>query len=110
MFDPALNYLTFQHMDQMFATRTVAAGGDIWQLPAKLISIEEGDYTLGERTVGLQEALEATAANALVVVKDGNIVFESYRNGSDENTRFLTFSVAKSYVSTLIGLALADGP
>lgn len=108
MFDPALNYLTFQHMDQMFATRTVAAGGDIWQLPAKLISIE-GDYTLGERTVSLEEALEATATNALVVVKDGNIVFESYRNGSDENTRFLTFSVAKSYVSTLIGLALTDG-
>jgi CubicO group peptidase (beta-lactamase class C family) len=108
MFAPALNYLTFQHMDQMFATRTVAAGGDRWQLPAKLISIE-GDYTLGERTVSLEEALEATATNALVVVKDGNIVFESYRNGSDENTRFLTFSVAKSYVSTLIGLALTDG-
>ncbi|MEH0072349.1 hypothetical protein V6L77_22175 [Pannonibacter sp. Pt2-lr] len=26
MLNPALNYLTFQHMDQMFATRTVAAG------------------------------------------------------------------------------------
>jgi CubicO group peptidase (beta-lactamase class C family) len=57
----------------------------------------------------LEAALEATATNALVVVKGGRIVYETYRNGSDAGTRFLTFSVAKSYVSTLIGLALADG-
>ncbi len=108
MFDPALNYLTFQHMDQMFATRTVEAGPDVWELPSKPASLE-GEYTIGERKLTLEEALEATATNALVVIKDGNLVFETYRNGSDENTRFITYSVAKSYVSTLIGLALADG-
>lgn len=108
MFEPALNYMTFQHMDQMFATRTVAAGSDVWELPSKPMSIE-GEFTVGDKTLDLEGYLEATATNALVVVKDGNIVYERYRNESDENTRFLTFSVAKSYVSTLIGLALADG-
>ena len=108
MFDAALNYLTFQHMDQMFATRAVEAGDEVWELPSKPVSLE-GEYALGDRKLALEEALEATATNALVVIKDGNIVFETYRNGSDENTRFITYSVAKSYVSTLIGLALADG-
>ena len=108
MFDANLNFLTFQHMDKMFASRTVEAGGEVWELPYEPISLE-GEYTLGEETLSLEEALEATSANALVVIKNGNIVHESYRNGSDENTRFLTFSVAKSYVSTLIGLALEDG-
>lgn len=108
MFDPALNYLTFQHMDKMFATRTVEAGDDVWELPSKPVSLE-GEYTVGDNTLGLEEFLEATSTNALVVVKDGNIVYETYRNGSDANTRFITYSVAKSYVSTLIGLALADG-
>ncbi|MEH0072350.1 serine hydrolase [Pannonibacter sp. Pt2-lr] len=69
----------------------------------------EGEYTIGDAKLDLEGALEATHTNALVVLKDGNLVYETYRNGSDENTRFLTFSVAKSYVSTLIGLALADG-
>ena len=108
MFDANLNFMTFQHMDKMFASRTVAAGDTVWELPYAPISLE-GDYEIGDRTLSLDEALEATSANALVVIKDGNIVFETYRNGSDENTRFLTFSVAKSYVSTLIGLAVADG-
>jgi CubicO group peptidase (beta-lactamase class C family) len=108
MFDPALNYLTFQHMDQMFATRTVDAGENVWELPSKPVSLD-GEYMLGGKKLDLEGALEATDTNALVVVKDGTVVFETYRNGSNENTRFITFSVAKSYVSTLIGLALADG-
>lgn len=108
MLNPALNYLTFQHMDQMFATRTVAAGSQVQPLPSMPVSLE-GEYTIGDAKLDLEGALEATHTNALVVLKDGNLVYETYRNGSDENTRFLTFSVAKSYVSTLIGLALADG-
>jgi CubicO group peptidase (beta-lactamase class C family) len=108
MFDPNLNYLTFQHMDQMFASRDVSAGGEVWELPSAPAALD-GDFTIGGKTMSLNDALEATATNALVVVKGGKIVHESYRNGSDETTRFLTFSVAKSYVSTLIGLALADG-
>ncbi|MFW2545676.1 serine hydrolase domain-containing protein [Primorskyibacter sp. 2E107] len=53
--------------------------------------------------------MEKTRTNALIVVKGGVIVFERYRNGSGPDTRFLTFSVAKSYTSTLIGLTLNDG-
>jgi CubicO group peptidase (beta-lactamase class C family) len=108
MFEPSLNYLTFQHMDQMFATRAVPAGSDVWDLPSEPVSLE-GDYTIGDKTMSLADALEATSTNALVVVKGGKIVHETYRNGSNAGTRFLTFSVAKSYLSTLIGLALADG-
>lgn len=108
MFDPNLNYLTFQHMDQLFASRTVGASPDVWDLPVEPVSLE-GDFTVAGKALTLEEALEATSTNALVVVKGGKIVHESYRNGSDAKTRFLTFSVAKSYVSTLIGLALEDG-
>ncbi len=108
MFEASLNFLTFQHMDKMFASRTVEAGDEVWELPVEPVPLD-GEFMIGGEAMSLQEALEATSANALVVVKDGKIVHESYRNGSDETTRFLTFSVAKSYVSTLIGLALADG-
>lgn len=108
MFYPGLNYLTFQHMDQLFATRDVPAGDTVWELTSEPISLE-GDYKIGEETLTLEGALELLYTNALLVIKDGEIVYENYRNGSDQSTRFLTFSVAKSYVSTLIGLALADG-
>jgi hypothetical protein len=50
MFDANLNFLTFQHMDKMFASRTVEAGGEVWELPYEPISLE-GEYTIGDQTL-----------------------------------------------------------
>jgi len=108
MFHPQLNFLIFQHLDKMFATRTVRTGGETWKLPYSLRSIE-GKFEFEGSFCGLDEFLEKSAANALLVIKDGRIVHETYRNGSDQTTRFISFSMAKSYVSTLIGLALSEG-
>jgi CubicO group peptidase (beta-lactamase class C family) len=108
MFDPNLNWMTFQHLDQMFATRTVTASAETWEIPQSDLTLD-GEFTVNGETYDLDGALEATSGNALVVLKDGKLVSETYRNGSDASTRFLTFSVAKSYVATLIGLAATDG-
>ncbi|NSY41215.1 serine hydrolase [Leisingera sp. ANG59] len=108
MFMPTLNYLTFQYMDQMFATRTVDAADSAWELLENPMSLD-GDYVILGETYDLEGALERTRTNALVVLKDGAVAYETYRNGSGPDTRFLTFSVAKSYTSTLIGFALHDG-
>ncbi len=108
MLNPALNWLTFQNMDKMFATRVVPAPETAWQLPPSDLTLE-GEFSINDQTLSLEDALEATGTNALVVLKNGELVHEAYRNGSDASTRFLTFSVAKSYVATLVGLALDQG-
>ena len=47
--------------------------------------------------------------SALLVIKDGNIVCERYQLGNDANSRWVSFSVAKSVTSMLIGAAIKDG-
>jgi len=108
MFNPKLNFLIFQHLDKMFATRIVPAGEKAWKLPYSRVSIE-GKFEFEGSSFGLEEFLEKSATNALLVIKDGQIVHETYRNGSDETTRFISFSMAKSIVATLIGLAVSEG-
>ena len=108
MFDPQLNFLIFQNLNKMFATRTVPAGGNVWRLPSSPKSIE-GKFEFEGISSGLEEFLEKSATNALLVIKDGHIVHETYRNGSDETTRFISFSMAKSFMSTLIGIAVSEG-
>ena len=108
MFNPKLNFLIFQNLDKMFATRIVPAGGKVWKLPYSLVSIES-KFEFEGSSYGLEDFLEKSATNALLVIKDGRIVHEIYRNGSDETTRFISFSMAKSYVSTLIGISLSEG-
>ena len=108
MFHPKLNFLIFQNLDKMFATRTVPGGGKVWKLPYSPVSIE-GKFEFEGNSCGLEEFLEKSTANALLVIRDGRIVYEKYRNGSDETTRFISFSMAKSIVATLIGLAVTEG-
>jgi CubicO group peptidase (beta-lactamase class C family) len=108
MFNPNLNYLLFQHLDQMFATRRVPAGGDVWQIPSSPVSIK-AKFEFQGGSYELEDFLEKTATNALLVIKNGRIVQEIYRNGSNEKTTFISFSMAKSFDAELIGIAFSEG-
>lgn len=108
MMNPGLNYLTFQHMNQMFATRTTAAGDRVWPLETSAADIGDS-FKFEGRDLSLKDFLEATATNALVVLKDGKIVYEEYRNTSSPETRFMSYSMAKSILATMVGLAVEDG-
>jgi CubicO group peptidase (beta-lactamase class C family) len=57
----------------------------------------------------LDEYLERQRATGLLVLKDGRIVSEHYRYGRKDDARFLSFSMAKSIVSLLVGVAQARG-
>lgn len=48
-------------------------------------------------------------AAGIVIVQDGKIRFERYGLGFDAKGRWTSFSVAKSFTSTLVGAAVADG-
>jgi len=45
----------------------------------------------------------------LVIVEDGTIRFEGYRQGHSKDQRWMSFSIAKSVVSLLYGFAIAEG-
>jgi CubicO group peptidase (beta-lactamase class C family) len=107
MFYPGLNFLTFQHMDQLFASRAVKASDQPWVLPKEQTNFEVS-YTFNGQTYGLDHFLEKTATNALLVINKQGIIAEIYRNGSNETSRFISFSMAKSITSTLIGIAFAE--
>jgi len=108
IFYPGLNFLTFQHMDQLFATRGVKASEKPWVLPKDQKAFDVS-VTFDGKTYALAEFLEKTSTNALLVINNGRIVAERYRNGSNRSSRFISWSMAKSITSTLIGIALSEG-
>lgn len=58
---------------------------------------------------GLDEYLAAQRASALVIVQDGKVRLERYGLDFDAAGRWTSFSVAKSFTSTLVGAAIQDG-
>jgi len=61
------------------------------------------------KDIPLKELLERSETTAFLVVKDDVIVFEEYFHGYDRATPSLSFSMAKSVLSLLVGCALDDG-
>lgn len=108
MNDADINALTFRSMDTLFTTRSVPRSGTVWQL-------ERNDrpltftYAFDGQALTPEQFLDRTYTDALLVMKDGRIVHENYRNNSDERTRFMGWSMTKSLVSILTGIALDEG-
>ena len=66
-------------------------------------------YRYGLFNYTLAEYLERQRATGLLILQRGEIVAEHYRYGRQEDARFLSFSMAKSVTSLLVGLAHARG-
>lgn len=62
-----------------------------------------------ERVEKLPELFEVTDTNAFIVLRDDRIIYEGYFNGTARDSIHTSFSAAKSFVSALIGAAIADG-
>ncbi|HWJ70858.1 MAG TPA: serine hydrolase [Sphingobium sp.] len=108
MLDGDVNALMFRSMDTLFTTRTVARAGSIWALPRADHALDF-NYSFQGKSYSAQEFLERSYTNALLVMKDGRIVSEIYRNNSNERTRFMGWSMTKSVTSVLVGRALEEG-
>jgi CubicO group peptidase (beta-lactamase class C family) len=108
MLDNNVSSLMFRSMDSLFTTRTVAHGGPVWTLPRNDQPLAFS-YTWKGQSLPAEAFLERTYTNAMLVMKDGHIVSEVYRNNSSEHSRFIGWSMTKSVTSVLIGCALAQG-
>lgn len=58
---------------------------------------------------GIDAYMAQQRAAGIVILQDGKIRFERYGLGFDKDGRWTSFSVAKSFTSTLVGAAIQDG-
>jgi len=66
-------------------------------------------YGNNEKIGDLDLFLEKTKTSSFIVIKDDKILFEKYYNGYDRDSIVTSFSVAKSFTSALIGIAIDEG-
>ena len=53
--------------------------------------------------------LEETGTQAFIVIGNDGVVYEQYFNGAARDSLLTSFSTAKSFVSTLVGIAIDEG-
>jgi CubicO group peptidase (beta-lactamase class C family) len=57
----------------------------------------------------LEDYLDASGTTAFLVIHDDKLLYERYFNGYDETSVNTSFSMAKSFASALVGIALGEG-
>ncbi len=78
-------------------------------------TFEEGSIQLPEtflfegKAQNLDEALEYFETDGLIVLSGNKKVYENYWHGNTKDSKHISWSVAKSFLSAMIGIAVNDG-
>jgi len=109
-FQPGFRVGSWSALDRVpgVLVRRVPAPAEAQPLPRSTEAVEIR-YRFRNLQYTLQDYLDRQRATGLLVLKDGRIVAEHYRYGRREDARFLSFSMAKSVTSLLVGIALEQG-
>jgi hypothetical protein len=95
------NYVNIDDLN-LFSVRTVKAGdGEPWPLGH--------DYNKKQLTPELQKTLEQYRSVAFLVIKDDSLRLEKYWESYGSKSLSNSFSMAKSIVSILVGIAFDEG-
>jgi CubicO group peptidase (beta-lactamase class C family) len=108
LFDADKRVENFRRMAEILPSRPVHRSGTPFHF-ARAPRAPDLSFEYGGKTHRLDEFLQRTIASGLLVVKDDRVVDERYFLGATEDSALTSFSVAKSFVSALVGIAIAEG-
>ena len=95
----------FRNMDRFVPTSRMAPSPDPWDLGPNRDTLDYTGTFHGEPT-SLADFIALSDTSAFLVIKDGEVIHETYTHGDTRESLHTSFSVAKSFTSALIGIAL----
>jgi CubicO group peptidase (beta-lactamase class C family) len=94
--------------DTLFPARTIAAPKQPVQL-ARAASEPVIRYSFFGRDLTLEDYLNERPVTGFLIAKDNTILLERYQYGRTDTDRLTSFSMAKSVVALLVGIAVKEG-
>ena len=109
-FDPNTISDNFKSVKSIFTTSTVPRSWTPYYFPkrAKNFALPE-NFQYEDSTVVTQAYLDYTLTDALLVIRHDSIYYEYYANQFTESDHHISWSMSKSVVSALLGIAISEG-
>jgi len=107
--DDPLNRWAFQHVSDFLTTQDIYAKES--DIPDETVVnlMEDIDVNFDEKIFKLSTLLEETHTDSIVVLRNGNIVYERYFNGMEADSVHLLQSVSKSILGVLYARMIDKG-
>ena len=109
LFHPEHRAYLFRHMEEVFPYRTLAASNEPFTLPEGAARPLPEFFLHEGQPVSTAAFLARTETLGLMVLHQGERVFEQYYQGASADDRFTSWSMAKSVVSSLVAVAAQQG-
>jgi CubicO group peptidase (beta-lactamase class C family) len=99
----------FRQMENYFPTREILpSNSPSILIERKSITLPES-YTYNGKVGKTSTLLEDTDATGLLIIRNDTIIFEKYYRGNTKDSHTIAWSVTKSFVSALMGIAIQEG-
>jgi CubicO group peptidase (beta-lactamase class C family) len=99
---------TFRTMGEVFPYRTISANPEGVDLPRSTENAEVFfDWNESEKSVA--DWMAESETTGLMILRNGEVVHEEYGLGATSETRHTSWSVGKSFVATLVAMAVREG-
>ncbi len=109
LFDKENIVYNFLNMADEIPTSLLEKSSSPTQLPVNISHELPKSFTSSGTTYDTQKFIERTMTTGLLVIHKDTIIFEKYYNGLTPETTHISWSMAKSFVSGMIGIAIRDG-
>ncbi len=107
-FDPETRAENFRNMENLLPHVLLTSSTSPYQYPVDISPVSL-TYDFEGEVKSVADFLSRTESSSLLVIKDGTIVHEEYLNGANALSLHTSWSVAKSFISTLVGIARDEG-
>lgn len=108
LFDAERIAENFRSMPQLFQSRPIPKGPDVLPLEASPKPMP-ASFSFQGQEVALDNWLEASDSTGILVMVNDRVAYERYFQGYGAQTPAISWSVGKSFVSALVGIALDEG-
>lgn len=99
----------FINIDKIFTvSEPIPSSEEPYIFNKKPYNLPETYFFEGEER-NFQEDLDHFKTDGLIVLHNGDMLYENYWNGNSASSKHIAFSVSKSFLSALIGIAVGDG-
>ena len=99
----------FINMDKIFQIgQIISAAKNPFIFKVEEFSLPES-YFFEDKNRNLIKALDYYETDGLIVLKNDTILYENYWNNNNKDSKHISWSVAKSFLSALIGIAVERG-
>jgi CubicO group peptidase (beta-lactamase class C family) len=107
-FDEGERIENFRRLDQIMPGRAIRHAEPAFHFQGNEKELNPA-YVFNGESKKVNDFLAETVTTGFLVVKDDTIVEERYFQGGAEDSLFTSMSVAKSFISALVGIAIDEG-